>query len=72
MSNKKAEIVALRTAIKANPRLEIELMGRISELLRQHNVSASNTVLASLIFALDEELDAGPMVVLPRPTLPPL
>ena len=50
------EAVALRTAIKANPRLELELKGRFSEILRAYHVGVSPRLLSDLVFAVEHEL----------------
>ena len=71
MTSLSNEAVALRTAIKANPRLELELKGRLSEILRAYEVDVSHDLLSDLIFASEREVGevrAGP---LPGPSLPP-
>jgi len=72
MAHIKAEAVALRTAIKANARLEIELKGRISELLRAYHVNLSDALLVSMVFAVDEEVEQTLADPLPTPSLPPV
>jgi len=72
VSQSKADIVALRTAIKVNPRLELELKGKISQLLRQHSVDILPSTLASLVFALEEEVGFASRGPLPTPSLPPI
>ena len=71
MNQDSGEAIALRTAVRANPRIEIELKGQISEVLMRHGVEISNSLLADLVLAVEEELGVTPSVGLPRPQLPP-
>ena len=70
--NMKADIVAVRTAIKANPRLELELKGRISETLRAFGVAISGETFSELVFATENELSSVTFGPLPTPSLPPV
>ena len=71
--NRKPEVIALRTAIRANPRLELEFKGRLSQLLRAYRVDVSNDLLSEIVLALQDEIDGTILVdTLPRPSLPPL
>lgn len=72
MANSKVDIIELRTLIKANPILELELKGRISEVLRSHGVPVSPEVLSDLVFALSLEVGTSSFGPLPEPSLPPV
>lgn len=69
----KSDAIALRAVLRANPRIELEFKGRLSEIMRSYGVSISNDLLSELVLALQGELNENITVGnLPTPQLPPV
>ncbi|WP_145926267.1 MULTISPECIES: hypothetical protein [unclassified Rhizobium] len=67
----KSDVISLRASIRANPRIELEFKGRLSEILRDYHVQVDNDLLGELVLATQSEIDGSIAVdSLPRPTLP--
>lgn len=52
------EIVALRTALKADPRVEDGLRGAIAAYVRSHGIPLSDSLAAALVLAVPAETEA--------------
>ena len=50
------EVAALRHVLQIKRRLQLEMLASISKLLREHEVNATDDLLASLVLAVPEEL----------------
>ncbi|WP_409545162.1 hypothetical protein [Klebsiella pasteurii] len=53
------EMAVLRMKLKADPMFSIELLGAISTVCREHNVTLSNDLLCRLVLARYDELAQG-------------
>lgn len=63
------EMAELRMKLKTNPMFSIELLGAISQVCRQHNVTLSNDLIGRIVLARYDELTQGLSVpVLPGGT----
>ncbi len=64
------EITAVRTKIRANPALHIELLAAISKTLREHGVYPDSRIVADISLALPDEItqELDIAVVLPGGT----
>ena len=64
------EITAVRTKIRANPSLHVELLGAIVKTLRENGVQPDKRLISDLVIAIPDELTAelGKEVVLPGGT----
>lgn len=68
-SNLDSQMAELRMKLKTNPMFSIELLGAISQVCRQHNVTLSNDLIGRLVLARHDELVQGLSVpVLPGGT----
>ena len=64
-----SEMAELRMKLKSDPMFSIELLGSISKVCREHNVSLSNDLIGRLVLARHDELTQGLSVpVLPGGT----
>ncbi|WP_147401570.1 MULTISPECIES: hypothetical protein [Agrobacterium] len=67
-----AEMAALRLKIKTDPMLAIELLGAISQVCRQNNITLSKDLIGRLVLARYDELVQGLSVpVLPGGAMNP-
>lgn len=63
------EMAELRMKLKTDPMFSIELLGAISQVCRQHNVTLSNDLIGRIVLARHDELAQGLSVpVLPGGT----
>ncbi len=67
------DILALRTAIRSQPRLQLEIRAALSRLFREYKVKVEDHTLGSLILAIYPELNSTDVTVgdLPIPNLGP-
>lgn len=58
-SNLDAQMAELRMKLKTNRMFSIELLGAISQVCRQNNVTLSNDLIGRLVLARQDELVQG-------------
>lgn len=58
-SNLDEQMAQLRMKLKTNPMFSIELLGAISKVCREHNVTLSNDLIGRLVLARYDELVQG-------------